>query len=175
MSPLFENYRQLVARTDALCRVIESALGEQITCSAGCSGCCTSITIFPVEAAVLREELSRLPSRRREAILKHVTRQAGNERCPLLFRRRCLLYHARPIICRTHGLPIVYSAGGTLKSDCCPRNLRGTGSTSGAHVVDLDRLNTVLAAVNVLFSAQSGLDADAARLTIAEAVIGHRH
>ena len=54
MSRLLDNYQQLVARIDALCQAIDASLGEQITCSEGCSSCCTAITLFPVEAAALQ-------------------------------------------------------------------------------------------------------------------------
>src|ERR1035437_2770011 len=122
MSLLLDNYKQLVARIDALWRVIESALGEQITCSEGCSSCCRDITIFPVEAAALREAMDALPILEAESIRRHVALNASDERCPLLSHHHCLLYASRPIICRTHGLPIIYTEENQLKSDCCPNN-----------------------------------------------------
>src|ERR1035437_6992065 len=122
MSHLLDNYKQLLARIDALCREIVSALGEQITCSDGCSSCCTAITIFPVEAAALRDAMDALPEMEAESIRRHVALNASGERCPLLSHDHCLLYASRPIICRTHGLPIIYTEENQLKSDCCPNN-----------------------------------------------------
>ncbi|MFA7059676.1 MAG: hypothetical protein WC156_02510, partial [Pedobacter sp.] len=57
MDDLLENYCHLVARVDALCQGIEKSLREQITCAEGCSACCTSITLFPVEAVALNSAL----------------------------------------------------------------------------------------------------------------------
>lgn len=172
MSHFLDNYRQLTARIDALCGAIAAALGEQITCSAGCSSCCTSISVFPVEAAAMREALKSLPDLQAEEIRRHVSEHADDERCPLLLHHRCLLYEARPIICRTHGLPIIYTTDGRHSSDCCPHNLAEVESVSGSMVVDLDKLNTLLVAVNSIYMSQTETtDADL-RVTIAEAIAG---
>lgn len=170
MPHLLDNYKQLLARTDALCGSIETALGDQITCSAGCSSCCTSITIFPVEAAALRNTLEALPEQEAESIRSHAAQNASGERCPLLSHHLCLLYSARPIICRTHGLPIIYTEEHQRKSDCCPLNMAAVESVSGSNVVDLDRLNTLLAAVNSHYLSQVEAVNYPERLTIAEAV-----
>lgn len=170
MSDLLDNYRQLVARIDALCGAIQASLGEQITCSEGCSSCCTAITLFPVEAAALQAALNQLPEQEAEAIRRHVSLQAGNERCPLLLNHRCLLYQARPIICRTHGLPIIYTEDNQRKSDCCPLNLSEAESISGSSVIDLDKLNALLVAVNALYLSQAETEEPAERLTIVEAL-----
>jgi len=172
MNSLLDNYRRLVAKIDQLCQSISAELGEQITCSAGCSGCCTAITLFPVEAAALQDALDTLPAQEAESIRQHVRQQASGAGCPLLLNQRCLLYSARPIICRTHGLPIVYSEEGQRKSDCCPLNLVENGSVVGSKAVDLDKLNTLLVAVNALYLSQAGLENSQERVSITHAVSG---
>lgn len=173
MENLLVNYKQLVERVDALCSSIERALGGQITCSAGCSDCCTAITLFPVEAAAIQSALAALPAEEAAAIRRHVAEQAGGERCPLLSSHRCLLYAARPIICRTHGLPILVTEGNSQRVDCCPLNLTASESLPASAVIGLDRLNTVLVAVNALFLSQTEEVPDLAeRLTIAETILG---
>ena len=169
MSHHLDNYKQLITRIDALCGAIESALGEQITCTAGCSLCCTAITIFPVEAAALRDALAALPRQEAESIRQHAALNTSGERCPLLSNDHCLLYHARPIICRTHGLPITYTEEHQQKSDCCPLNMTETESVSGTNVVDLDKLNSLLVAVNSLYLSQAEEADCPERLTIYEA------
>ena len=171
MSHFLENYRQLTSRVDALCNAIAANLGVQITCSEGCSSCCTSITVFPVEAAAMRETLENLPDRQAEEIIRHVSEHAKGERCPLLLHHRCLLYEARPIICRTHGLPIIYTTDGQRSSDCCPHNLTEVESLSGSSVIDLDKLNTLLVAVNSIYLSQSESAETDVRVTIAEALV----
>lgn len=171
MPRLLDNYQQLVARIDALCQAIEASLGEQITCSEGCSSCCTTISLFPVEAAALQNALDELPEQESQAIRRHVSMHGDSERCPLLSNHRCLLYKARPIICRTHGLPIIYTEDNLRKSDCCPLNLSEAESISGSSVIDLDKLNPLLVAVNSLYLSQSETEETAERLTIVEAII----
>ena len=171
MDNLLDNYFQMVARVDALCRGIQDVLTGRITCSEGCSSCCTAITLFPVEAVALNAALETLPDARRAKVRRHVAAHAGGERCPLLENHRCLLYAARPIICRTHGLPIIYSEGSERKVDCCPLNLgEGEQPLPGSAVIDLDQLNTLLVAVNVLFLSQADAGCLPERLTIAEAL-----
>ena len=166
------NYRQLVARVNDLCAAIEQALPGQITCSAGCSSCCTSINIFPVEAAALRQTLSSLPDGEAETIRRHVSEHADGERCPLLSNQRCLLYAARPIICRSHGLPILFMEDDRQRIDCCPLNPLDRESLTGPRIIDLDKLNTLLVAVNALFLRQSERLSDLPeRLTIAQALL----
>jgi Fe-S-cluster containining protein len=169
---LLNNYRHLVARIDALCHCIAEALGEQITCSGGCSACCTSITLFPVEAAALATALDALPEEDADEIRRHVAEHADGERCPLLHNHLCLLYGARPIICRTHGLPIIYGTGEERRIDYCPRNLTDSESLPGSVIIDLDNLNSLLVAVNALFLSKSEVFDSPERLTITEALLG---
>ncbi len=172
MQNALNNYRQLVSRVDELCAGIEHALQDQITCSEGCSTCCISITIFPVEAAALREALEALPEKETASIRRHVAEYASEKHCPLLHNNRCLLYKARPIICRTHGLPILFTEGDKQRLDCCPLNLATKDSLSGSTIIDLDRLNVVLVAINSLFLKQTKALPDyPERLTIAEALL----
>lgn len=170
MSHPLDNYNKLIAKIDALCKGIESALAGQITCSDGCSSCCTAITLFPVEAAALREALDALPEQDAESIRQHVAQNASEERCPLLSHHHCLLYSARPIICRTHGLPVTYIENHQHRSDCCPNNMTETETLSGLNVVDLDKLNALLVAVNSLYLSHSEKTDSPERLTIAEAI-----
>ena len=170
MHRLLENYQQLTSRVDSLCKTIAATLGKQITCSAGCSSCCTSITIFPVEAEAMRDALNKLPAQMAEKIRRHVSEHAEDERCPLLLHHQCLLYEARPIICRTHGLPIIYSSEGQRNSDCCPLNLTDSAPLPGTSVVDLDKLNMLLVAVNSIYLSQTDNSDTELRITIAAAL-----
>ena len=171
MDDLLDNYRQLVARVDALCRSITEALQEQITCAAGCSACCTAITLFPVEAASLAAALDALPEAEAEDIRGHVAGHATGERCPLLHNHSCLLYGARPIICRTHGLPIIFGTGQERRIDYCPRNLTDRETLPGSAIIDVDNLNSLLVAVNALFLSKSDVLDMPERITIAEALL----
>lgn len=119
----------------------------------------------------MREALAALPEHLRTEIFSRLAQQKEAERCPLLQNHLCLLYHARPIICRTHGLPITYTMDNTRFSDCCPLNLTDASTVSGAHAVDVDKINTLLSAVNSIYLSHSGESSDQ-RKSIAEALLG---
>lgn len=162
-----ENYRALVARVDELCDRTFTALGAHIACRAGCDACCRHLSIFAVEAAALREALRELPEEKAALIRSKAKASDQNAPCPLLHDGLCLLYHARPIICRTHGLPLLLERQGERSIDFCPENFQGLESIPGSAVIDLERLNTMLATVNALFLQEHP---GPERLTLAEAL-----
>jgi Fe-S-cluster containining protein len=149
-SSLFANYRLLVSRVDELCREINSSFKTAINCRPGCSACCRHLTIFPVEAAVLVKALQRLPLTSVELLaeLPDLTEEGP---CPFLRKGLCRVYEDRPIICRTHGLPILTEAGGERRVDFCPENFRDMASLPGSGIVNLDALNQALVAINAQF------------------------
>ena len=169
---LLGNYRELVHKVDRLCREIESEFREHLACRDGCDGCCRHLSLFPVEAVALASALDDLPDHEAASVRERVRHGSDDQVCPLLVNSRCLLYAARPIICRTHGLPLLTVRDRNRHVDFCPLNFQGLRSLPGNAVIDLDRLNTALAAVNLLFVAEfrdSGLT-DRERITIAEAL-----
>ena len=101
MDPI-EEYRSLRSRIDEEIRKLEGLHGQDITCHAGCATCCVNLTVFPCR------------------ILCHPGRSQKNpcDTNRFSFRRirslrispwgLCRIYPFRPIICRTHGLPILF-------------------------------------------------------------------
>lgn len=167
-----QNYRDLVARVDELCRRILMEYGETVFCREGCDGCCRHISLFAVEAVALAGALSALPARQGARIRKMARTASGAAACPLLENGRCLLYEARPIICRTHGFPLLADREGEREIDFCPKNFRGITSFPAEAVLNLDLLNTTLAAINAVFIASRGdcTPPDQERISIAEAL-----
>jgi len=158
MADPLANYRSLLAKVDDLCRGIGDRLGEAITCHAGCSSCCLSISVFPVEAVAMIEAANRLPAAELQQLKQHLASWSeAEQQCPLLAGDRCLLYEVRPIICRTHGLPILLVEGEQRRIDVCPMNCQGIDHLPGEAILDLDRLNTLLAAVNALYLREFGI------------------
>ncbi len=167
---LLHNYDQLIERVDLLCRQIAAELGSRITCHAGCSSCCLPISIFPVEQAALQRWVGTLSNGERETMGKHLIRGDGPKFCPLLLDDRCLIYPVRPIICRTHGFPILYQQEDGRTVDCCPRNDLAGVELNGSCVIDLDRLNSLLVAINTLYCQQCGSADPGVRIAIADAL-----
>lgn len=117
--------------------------------------------------------MHNLPDVERLTVVSHVQQWHERSRCPLLKDDRCLLYHARPIICRTHGLPILYQDGQQRRVDYCPRNDFSGMTLSGSQVVDVETLNSLLVAVNALFVDQAGDGTDyPERLELVDALLG---
>ena len=168
------NYRTLVDNVDALCKRISSAYASQIRCAPGCDDCCRHLTLFPVEAYALSEAVEELEYPLRNELREMAAITPEDAPCPLLRNGLCLLYHARPLICRTHGLPIMLETPDGRRVDHCPRNFQGVDSLPGTAVIQLERLNEALAAINALFlheipPAQSS--GRGSRITIAQAIL----
>jgi len=144
------NYRLFVNRVDELCERIKGQFADRISCRAGCSGCCRHLTLFPVEAAALMVALAALPEPSRRVLTGRGEMPAVGP-CPLLQDDRCLAYADRPIICRTHGLPLLTEIDGEKRIDYCPENFRGVSSIPGDSVMNLDLVNRTLVAVNGVF------------------------
>jgi hypothetical protein len=161
-----------MSRVDELCRRIEESLRSEIACASGCDGCCRHLSLFPVEAAALASALQEVPLSDRRRIRERARAALPTDPCPLLEQHQCLLYPDRPLICRTHGLPLLMNRDGIRQVDYCPLNFRGVSSLPGAAVIDLDRLNETLVAVNLCFiSAPGPPSLWPERLTIAEALL----
>ena len=165
--PGLENYLALVERIDALCERTGEEFASHISCRAGCDACCRHLSIFAVEAAALREALGRLPGKDAAVVREKAGQADPHAPCPLLHDGLCLIYEARPVICRTHGLPLLLQQEGESRVDFCPENFKDIPSIPGSAVIDLERLNTMLAAINSLYlQAFPGPE----RLTMAQAL-----
>jgi len=149
--PGLNNYRALLLRVDEICSGTATRLEAQISCRPGCDACCRHLSIFAVEAAALHLALCRLPAQDADFIRLKAAASSPDAPCPLLQDGLCLLYQVRPIICRTHGLPILVQRDGASGIDFCPENFRDAASLPGSAVIDLERLNATLAAINALF------------------------
>ncbi len=168
-----KNYRQLLTKVDELCGRIEQAFRPHLACRRGCDGCCRHLSLFRVEGAALTLALAELPEPAAEAIRERARRATSDGPCPLLKDAECLLYHARPIICRTHGLPLLGWRDGERFVDYCPKNFQGVRSLPAAAVIDLEKLNVTLSTINHLFVAEvlRGRYPADERISIAQALL----
>ena len=97
--------------------------------------------------------------------------------CPLLENDRCTIYTARPIICRSHGLPIQYiDESGNNQQDVCPLNFAGQvplHTLPNSDLLDIDRLNQMLAIVNQLALEEAQAPQNEARQSLGLALYNH--
>lgn len=117
---------QLRARVDAHFAAAVERTPDAFACRPGCAQCCHQLfSVFEVEAAPIRAGLAALP----EAVRARVQAQGEDpalEHCALLVDSECAVYDQRPLICRSHGLPIAVAdeaaPDGPLRVDHCPLN-----------------------------------------------------
>ena len=125
-------------------------------CAPGCDSCCRpGLSVFEVEAAPIRAALAEL-GQRDPAVRERVRAQGRAsflDHCALLVDGRCSIYEQRPILCRSHGLPVAFSDPEdpeALRVDHCPlnfRNVRDAESIPRASILVLDALNQPLAVI----------------------------
>jgi hypothetical protein len=72
---------------------------------------------------------------------------------------RCAIYAARPLICRSHGLPIRFAPEGRRALplvDVCPRNFVGHDTLPADTILDQVTLSTVLGALDAARADETG-------------------
>ncbi len=139
---------QVAAKADQFFSRVATAHAERMRCAVGCADCCADgLSVMLVEALALAEGLSRLSAQPSPG-----TRTGPTARCALLHHGRCLVYSFRPLICRTHGLPVGH---GDDDVDCCPLNFR-EGIPPDA-VLDAGRLTAMLAVADAIARQTLGL------------------
>ncbi|WP_429884471.1 YkgJ family cysteine cluster protein [Geoalkalibacter halelectricus] len=167
------NYFDLRARVDQWCQKVEADFPTQVRCEKGCASCCRHLSLFWVEAVALALALEDLPENQAERLRERAAEATLDSPCPLLEEGACMLYAARPLICRTHGLPLLLENDGDSTVDFCEKNFTDLDALPAQAVLDLNLLNTTLAAINNLFISEvfQGRPPDQPRLSIAEALL----
>lgn len=160
----FHNYRALLSKVEAFHQSLLASYGAEIACRLGCQDCCSEgLTFLAVEFCYLLQGLKKrghpLQALLRSRLLA-ATRSPEKRSCVLLHQGACLLYEFRPIICRTHGFPLLLREAGTELRDCCPRNFQvlTLSRLPLEALLDLEKLTAMLIAVNLEFTARLGMD-----------------
>lgn len=153
MCELFGNYINLLQKIDRFCDESVGAYGNDLVCRKGCSSCCRHLSLFPVEAVHIRFAMNGLDDEAFEIIQKKAMDLIDDPdgECPLLGDGLCLLYPVRPIICRTHGLPVLVRSEQGTAVDYCPLNFTSGRKPDSKHILDIEQVNTTLVTVNGLF------------------------
>jgi Fe-S-cluster containining protein len=174
-------YRALVVKVDAAVDAAAARAGDQVTCHAGCSSCCVDgLSVLPVEAFAIAAHTAvhGLPRSRT---------RAGDGCVFLDDDGRCVVYAARPLLCRTHGLPLrtstptsdgeASSTTGAPKAKSAARALRivddvsvcslnFTGRDPAGFALDADVLLKLLVTVDRRFRVRAALADDHARVAL---------
>jgi Fe-S-cluster containining protein len=160
----FEQYYKLVARIDKDANRLTGIHGDAITCRPGCTSCCVNLTVFPVEFHAIRRAMEQAGEKPGGADFDPTAT------CGFLHDGRCRIYPFRPIICRTHGLPILFlddtSGEYTWEVSFCERNFTGFEQIEFTHdtLLNIEEINEELSRLNQEFLEMQNLDENA-RLT----------
>lgn len=168
-----QNYTALLIKVNALITGITAKYSTHISCQKGCDSCCRHLSLSLVEGVAIAVAVAELPQAKADYLRQKARTATADGPCPVLENGECAIYSHRPIICRTHGLPILIVEEKRQRVDFCPKNFINIGTLPGDAVIALDLLNTILAAVNKNFATEfssTGL-AEMERMTIAEALL----
>jgi hypothetical protein len=142
-------YRELTAKVDEFFARVAARHGDAMQCASGCSDCCrVRLSITQIEATAIADELAAWPVERRRE-LAEAARAAPADRCAALDPQgRCRIYAARPVVCRSHGVPIRMRDHRSLPViESCFRNFT-TATPDPDCVLDQTTLSTTLYAID---------------------------
>lgn len=163
----FASYYQLRNEIDALSESLEKQHQKHLNCKKGCDQCCMAISVFPVEFYAIKAELEI------ESISKLAIPQ-NEEDCRYLVDHSCAIYASRPVICRTHGLPLLYMSldGDEYELSCCELNFTDfdLDDFDDENTYPMDRINSQLYQINKNFVAsfENGKYSETDRIPLAE-------
>ena len=120
-----------------------------MACQKGCCNCCLNLSVWPVEFYSIVEEMKAF-----EWEIPEFNETAG---CGFLKDGLCAIYPFRPLICRTHGLPLVYWHDETDPQGWgvmfCEKNFTGSDEIDFGpdNTLNMDEVNEKLARLNLAF------------------------
>jgi Fe-S-cluster containining protein len=155
---LLERLEALAEKADAFFARVRARYPDALACGPGCASCCAPhLEVTPLEARALGQHVASLPPHEREALAARA-RAGRDDACVALDPEgRCDVYRARPLVCRTHGVPIRLASAEPVKSrralpmlSVCERNFRelDLADVSPDCVLDQTTLSTVLGALD---------------------------
>ena len=130
---------ELNAKIDGFFERVEARHGDDMRCRTGCSDCCQpGLTITRAEADAIVASIAG----------KRVTLGTREDRCVALDAEgRCTIYDARPVVCRSHGVPIRMREGSLPVVRSCHRNFTQTEAAADC-ILDQETLSALVLAVN---------------------------
>lgn len=149
LSTLITQYQTLCQYCDDMFTATFHAYHPHMQCAKGCASCCLLETVVPLEAFMITSYL-------KNSAFHYVTAGSdqGNQvetRCVFLNKDICSIYPVRPIICRTHGLPLIYPEKQAIET--CPLNFTEIDlrSIEKKFLLDVESITVNLLRVNLAF------------------------
>ncbi len=149
-----EQYYKLIEQIDKISENLIASHQPHIKCVAGCYGCCTNLSVFPLEFYAIKQKIDEN---------KLILTKNNLENCFFLQNKLCQIYPFRPLICRSHGLPIVYAPDETkpqeLSVSFCQLNFNEIDYENyifdDSNTLNIDAVNIALFELNRLFIEQN--------------------
>ena len=139
---------ELTQKVDAFFARVAERHGTDMQCHSDC--CRVRLTITAAEAAAIRDHVAGWSPPARRALAP----TGPTDGCAALDPAgRCKIYPARPLVCRSHGVPIRMRRGGLPVVQACHRNFTRTTADPDC-VLDQATLSAMLYAVDA--AAQGG-------------------
>ena len=151
-----KRYFELLRRVDALSDRLTALHAESIACRPGCASCCLNLSVFPVEFFSIKYAMEQADIHPEAEFFD------TSATCGFLRESLCLIYPYRPIICRTHGLPILFlddsSGNGRWEVSFCELNFKGQGPIEFTNdaLLDIEGINSELSRINRDFQNSTG-------------------
>ena len=98
----FTEYNNLINEIDNHSKKLEIEHSKQMQCKKGCDMCCMEYSILPIEFYSILNDLKE------SKLTPETSAEAKDDECIFLKNHVCTIYNQRPIICRTHGLPLLF-------------------------------------------------------------------
>ncbi|MEI6141620.1 MAG: hypothetical protein WCP85_20275 [Mariniphaga sp.] len=163
----FAKYYRLRKQIDKISKSLDKIHKQHLNCKMGCDLCCMAISVFPIEFYAIKEELdlSKLPD---------LPLPQNEIDCRYLVDHSCEIYPSRPVICRTHGLPLLYMSldADEYELSCCELNFTDFDfeDFDEENTFPMDRINSQLYAMNKEFVAtyEGGKYSETDRIPLAE-------
>ncbi|MEZ4398483.1 MAG: YkgJ family cysteine cluster protein [Kofleriaceae bacterium] len=163
-------YDTLVAKVDAFVARVEARHPDDLACRPGCASCChVRLTITTIEAAAVAAWVAAQPAAARAAIVAGVGAAAPGRCAALADDDRCRIYPARPLVCRSHGVPIRLREASLPVVRACALNFTAAGPAAADAdcVLDQELVSTTLGLLD-----RAGGAAPGTRLDLAEVLAG---
>ena len=149
----------LAAKVDAFFTRVSERYPGDLQCGSGCADCChAELTVTAVEAGAVRAAVATLGPAARAALVARAAAapDPARPRCVALGDDdRCQIYAGRPLVCRSHGVPVRISTGADARTSraelvVCPRNFTGRelDRVDADCVLDQTTLSATLLAVD---------------------------
>jgi uncharacterized protein len=142
----------LIDKVDAFVDRVTTRHRDDLACRSGCAQCCqVRLTVTAVEATHIRVWAAARTAAERAAIVAAAVAATDPVRCAALDADdRCRIYEARPLVCRSHGVPIRLGRGADALITACELNFtaRGPAAADPDCVLDQALVSTTLGAID---------------------------